>query len=298
MPETLDKTYERILSQIPKEYHYEARVVFALLICSTRPVSLTEAAEATAVTIESESFDMRNRLRDPLTILKICSSFVTLSPFERHDSRIATCDGDKTLRFAHYSVREYLVSERAPAKFKITADDASKIITRISISYLLSMDDAMEVIPSTFKALPFLLYASRNWSVHAKTFQKDRPREVNALILRLFDKSNTDKLKNLVCICDPDRPYSHPSQNNKFVSRLYYASLFGFVEACENILKGLEAASFAGHEAVVRLLLDEGAEVNAQGGHYGNALEAASFGGHEAVVRLLLDEGAERQVGR
>jgi ankyrin repeat protein len=44
---------------------------------------------------------------------------------------------------------------------------------------------------------------------------------------------------------------------------------------------------------VVRLLLDKGADVNAQGGEYGNALQAASSEGHEAVVRLLLDKGAD-----
>ena len=40
------------------------------------------------------------------------------------------------------------------------------------------------------------------------------------------------------------------------------------------------------------MLLDKGADVNAQGGEYGNALQAASAGGHEAVVRLLVDKGA------
>jgi hypothetical protein len=47
---------------------------------------------------------------------------------------------------------------------------------------------------------------------------------------------------------------------------------------------------------VVKLLLDKGAEINAQGGHYGNALQAASAGGHEAVVKLLLDKGADARV--
>jgi hypothetical protein len=41
------------------------------------------------------------------------------------------------------------------------------------------------------------------------------------------------------------------------------------------------------------MLLDKGAEVNAQGGRYGNALRAASFRGHEAVVRLLVAWGAK-----
>jgi hypothetical protein len=49
------------------------------------------------------------------------------------------------------------------------------------------------------------------------------------------------------------------------------------------------ATSYRGHKAVVRLLLDKGVHVNAQGGLLGNALQAASACGYEAVVRLLLD---------
>ncbi|KAF2022452.1 hypothetical protein EK21DRAFT_83342, partial [Setomelanomma holmii] len=49
-------------------------------------------------------------------------------------------------------------------------------------------------------------------------------------------------------------------------------------------------------EAVVKLLLDKGADVNAQGGEYGKALLAASARGDEAVVKLLLDKGAEARV--
>jgi len=40
------------------------------------------------------------------------------------------------------------------------------------------------------------------------------------------------------------------------------------------------------------LLLDKGADVNAQGGIYGNALQAASERRHENAVQLLLDKGA------
>ncbi|TIA27570.1 hypothetical protein D6C78_11057 [Aureobasidium pullulans] len=38
------------------------------------------------------------------------------------------------------------------------------------------------------------------------------------------------------------------------------------------------------------MLLDKGADVNAQGGEYGNALYAASAGGHDKIVQLLLDK--------
>lgn len=44
-------------------------------------------------------------------------------------------------------------------------------------------------------------------------------------------------------------------------------------------------ASRNGYEKVVHLLLEKGADVNAQGGFFGNALQAASHRVHELVVR-------------
>lgn len=44
----------------------------------------------------------------------------------------------------------------------------------------------------------------------------------------------------------------------------------------------------------MQLLLEKGAEVNAQSGKFRNALQAASRGGHDKIVELLLlEEGAK-----
>ena len=54
----------------------------------------------------------------------------------------------------------------------------------------------------------------------------------------------------------------------------------------------LQVASETGHEQIVKLLINKGADVNAQGSPWGTALQAASERGHDQIVRLLLDHGA------
>ncbi|OPB46410.1 hypothetical protein A0O28_0065310 [Trichoderma guizhouense] len=63
----------------------------------------------------------------------------------------------------------------------------------------------------------------------------------------------------------------------------------------------LQIASYEGHIEMMQLLLDHGAQVNAQGGYYGTALNAAcarSFSSDAIpTVRLLLEHGADVSIG-
>jgi hypothetical protein len=54
----------------------------------------------------------------------------------------------------------------------------------------------------------------------------------------------------------------------------------------------LHWAAEEGHEAVTRLLVNRGAEVNAEGNYGDMALHWAAVRGHEGVVRLLVERGA------
>ena len=55
----------------------------------------------------------------------------------------------------------------------------------------------------------------------------------------------------------------------------------------------LWAASATGRDKVVQMLLDKGADINAEGGYYGNALRAASARGYDKVVQMLRQNGAD-----
>ncbi|KAJ5694415.1 hypothetical protein N7536_004827 [Penicillium majusculum] len=55
----------------------------------------------------------------------------------------------------------------------------------------------------------------------------------------------------------------------------------------------LQKASLEGHSAIVVILLGAGANVNTQGGYFGNALQAAASDGSAETVKILLDAQAD-----
>jgi ankyrin repeat protein len=128
---------------------------------------------------------------------------------------------------------------------------------------------------------------------------------------------------------DPERPWDtkvdFARDPSSIASPVYYASLLGLdgvlrglIDICQDNRErkdlvnaqggaygnALQAASFKGHDKIVRMLIDAGADVNAhnalnpvgpetRAGEYGNALQAASVRGHDKVVRILMDAGAD-----
>jgi ankyrin repeat protein len=65
---------------------------------------------------------------------------------------------------------------------------------------------------------------------------------------------------------------------------------------CRHYSNALQAASAKGHKQIVKLLLNKGANINAQGRTYSNALQAAAYAGNNKVLKRLIKKDSIRQL--
>ena len=82
-------------------------------------------------------------------------------------------------------------------------------------------------------------------------------------------------------------------------SAISSASLMGHKDIIWTLISCGEDVNFSGkkgpprHEAILKILLEEGAFVNQQGQPWGCALQAAAYGGFLGIVKLLLNKRAD-----
>jgi ankyrin repeat protein len=307
LPKTLDETYSRIIRGIPEEDKDNAIRILQFLTYSERPLSIEEAVDALAVDTKGEEyFNAKYRMPDPSEILYNCSSLMVLVSAEDDPYN----DGNKTakLQLAHYSVKEYLTSNLVDRNI---AQDFQEIAAKASIAtvclaYLLHLD--MELPAKEIEQrFPLAQYSAKYWIAYAAVAENEH--EILQDFVRKFFYCHRNSYKICYNLHRPDTPWDNEpfKRGKESASALYYASFGGLVNAVKYLLSkdadvnaqggyygnALQAASYRGHDRIVELLLSKDADINAQGGHYGNALQAASYRGHDRIVELLLSKDAD-----
>jgi hypothetical protein len=253
--------------------------------------------DAIAIRVEDDcQFQPESKLRCPNEITRFCPSIVSLVEKEFSGETVIQ------LELAHFSVKKYLISGNLPVPFRHGLSELCSrgYITRSCLAYLacLKTGESVNEITSQF---PLARYSARYWMDYAKFAETSD--DVKESIMDFFQ--NHAAYSTLGGLFDPERPWDENPDRNR-ASPLYFASLNGLGVAVQTLLgngadvnaqggeygNALQAASAESHEKIVQMLLQNGADVNAQGGEYGSALQAACAGGCEKVVQLLRKNGA------
>ncbi len=297
LPQSLDETYERMLLNIDAASIDYARRILMWLCFSKRPLTVPELIDGIAVELGDHSrLNKKRRLYDRYDLLQICPGFISIALDSKNRSKVEDDRSSYIVSIAHYSVQEYLESDRTwkqeAAFFSMRGTTSNVEIAQTCLVYLLdpTLSNA-EVTYDTLNELPLLRYAAEYWYQHVK---EDEPyfSQIRSFMLQLFDNRDYT-FRNCMTIYDPDRPWYYPFQQemDKVATPIYYSSLLGLHSVLCALLKiANENAQTAGYGITI---LDKHADVNAHDGYYGNALQAASFKGHEKVVQLLLDKNAD-----
>jgi len=310
LPRTLDETYERILLEIDKEKQVYANQSFQCLAMSIRPLRTEELAEIFAVPPNAEStpdFEVSWRPEDPEAfILSACSTLVTI---------VKTKDR-KIVQFSHFSVKEYLTSDRivnsAPVShFQVLPEPAHTLLARACLGVLLQLDYSID--KTMIKGFPLTQYAAMHWVDHAcfedvssyirdgmdRLFDKDKPHL--AAWLWVYNRDNEFNMNH----DGEDMVTDHPEPPDAVP--LYYAALCGLYDFVEHLLEvrpedlnseggvwgtPLGAALRKGHLDIARFLLEHGADGEKRGSMGQTALHIASIRGYAGIVRTLIDHGA------
>lgn len=341
LPKTLDETYERMLMSIGEADRDDAVTLLRWLAFARSPLTLAQLAETASIHLCDEEDKIDDSWKEDLTgPLNLLEGLILIVPDREDDvdnaennpgydlktpegvlnakldnfnmdsvaddSGVGETGGFRVspgskIRLSHFSVKEYLVSDRIRRsdvwQFYASSDICNEYIAQSCLSYLLHRGRYARQSPESDQDYPLLRYAAVWWFVHMST--NDSMNGTRAV--RLL--STTVPMSNWLAKHDPDgnRTSAEPG------SSLYYASLLGLQNVATLLIErgvdvnaqggryctALQVASGRGHIEVARLLVQHGANVNAQGGHFGNALQAASMGGHVDVARLLVERGAD-----
>ena len=274
LPKTLDETYGRTLLGIDEEKREYAQRLFRCLTVSIRPLRVEELAEVLAVQFDEAAVPTFNAAWRPENpeeaVMSVCSSLIA----------IVDRGGYQVVQFSHFSVKEFLTSERLATAdehlsyYHILPEPAHTILAHAGLSVLLQLDDKID--KDTIDHFPLASYAARHWVNHAQF--RNVSSHIEEVMERLFDPARPQFLA-WVWLYDIDhdwmKPMSKVHPTRPEAVPLYYAALCGFRRLVEHLIAA------------------DSRDVNSRGGSHTTPLHAASVKGHLDVASLLLKSGAD-----
>jgi len=304
-----------MLAEIDEDYQQEALTALIWLSYAERPLMVDELAEALIVNPKSiPSVNTENRLLDPLYVLDILGSLVTVSLAGSSEPKLYVevvnnaglrpHTRNSEVRFAHFSVKEFLLSDavRNATMFKVTIDHFPShfFLVGSCLQYIIHChNDPSGISQSVRKTMPLISYACQQWHVHLKKLSETAQISLEALVLSMFTTDGMFSLWTWI-----SKPYTPRDE----CTPLPWACNLGLVSVVKYLLDhGAEVdvwsdrrgtalcrAAGNGHVEIVKILLEHGADISkAETGEQETALHQAAAGGFDEVVQILVDAGAQ-----
>ena len=281
LPESVNEAYEKILNKSKESS--KVQKALSIILAASRPLTLAEMSVAMNIEISSQSMrdlDLESQEDFESTLRSWCGLFVSI-----YHGKVY---------FLHQTAREFLLADSAakvpPERrwhHSITARQAHMVLAEACVVHLDFFNSDVVLTDGSassqyINSSTFLDYSAENWAAH---FREAHFSDDAAIVRSALRICNTDS-----------KSYSTWFEIYRTVYRVYHKHS-----------ASLGIASYFGHEVVVKLLLKEGADIEAKdnddygwtadiearSGYGRTPLSWAAGNGHEAVVRLLLKEGAD-----
>ncbi|KAB2100885.1 hypothetical protein AG0111_0g10756 [Alternaria gaisen] len=318
MPRTLDKTYARMLSSIDNLYFDEARAALEWLAFSFRPLSIAELADACSIRIDNfqEPVFEEGGYEALVGLFSVSSSLIIVedqSDNKTEDNYIDDSIQDplpnkydtvcytQKVRLAHFSVKEYLVSNRLRqshvelSKYALRETEVQISLAQRCCAYLLYFTEQQNAKIWIDEAKPpresfrrhgnddsqhytqdflndfapsytLLPYVCRQWPQHqalAELVEEPLPVSMR-LRLRVLESDRVRISWRRLCDKSPSP------------TALYWAALFDLRQTVSLLCNSKSSQ-----------------DINRVGGFHHTAFQAAAFRGNQKVVEILIASGAD-----
>ena len=308
LPKSLDDTYKRILREINNANQVHAYRLLQCLTVASRPLRVEELAEVLAFDLSPGGIPKLNAdwrwENQEEAVLSACSSLVS----------VIIKDGSRIVQFSHFSVKEYLTSDRLAhcmeeSQFYIPVEPSHTILAQACLGVLLSLDDRTDIYSA--RELPLYWYATAYWVGHAQIGNVELV--IKDTLDRFFDADKPHFSFWVHCDRWLTQELSTGSTNEDrdvlpSAAPLYFAAWRGFRGLVERLLikhpqqvhhlggslgTPLHAAVYDGHIEVAQSLFAHGADINSRSARLFTPLHFASGKGHLTLVKWLLNHGAD-----
>ncbi|CAN9363226.1 unnamed protein product [Alternaria alternata] len=287
MPQTLDDTYARVLSSIDNIYFDEARAALEWLAFSLKPLSVAELADACSIRIDNfqEPIFEEGGYEALVGLFSVLSSLITVEVQTDNETgdeysddptqdptpnKYDTACYSQTVRLAHFSVKEYLVSNRLHQ-------------SRVELSRYALRETEVQLSLAQ-RCCAYLLYFTEQRDAKIWIDEAKPPRSETIIDMLIANGARMG--------CNTE--YLHPTAlswaemngHSSIVSKLLRADVDNrTLNVKSQDGTALDRAAHEGHEQIVEELLEAGAD-------HGDAMNIATQKGHEGVVRILIKYGA------